>query len=633
MNAKEAKAYAKSSTAYPPTTRLKRGPLIVFAVGAFIFFTIFFSTSSVSDLSTKAKDAAQHLSYPHIPLIPGFHNPFSHDAHKPPVQKNSSSGDTSWFTDWKWLNPFSSSITFDESRSVLPPLGERPHIYTYYDAGVKKNKRVAEAERKLLLAWRRAWWAQGFKPLILGRGDAIKNPRYETMQGLELNDALRAETMRWLAWDHMGHGILANWLVLPMAPHDDHDLSHLRRGRYPKLTRYESLGSGLFAGPAEAIKNAVTAVLLLGDKLAEQKTFLEALPDRDAFEVQAKPAGIAFYDNAALQAHYKPVAERIRTDQAAGLTALGQLINAHLHQTFLTSYAGLEVPNPLDEHLVLLTSQPAAVAAALNACPKSPLPVSCPPNLAPKCTPCAPFPISYPATLSNGTDAFVIGAVPHPYTSALLQAGRPELTVAHVRRYTERDAWLARVTDGSLAMGISAYARIVAFKADVASEEGGGAARAVWGSAERDWRWRDLEWRFGFALAPGGGAVGVSTDEKDGKDGKDGKKGEDRGLVGMEKPEMNKSPEVLGPVFKDMGQQPSRRTLVLQWELVENAREVLNKDKFRGKVDMRKVVEAWHLADAEAWRFVRALEARERMERRKWEEEESKFKGTGVELD
>jgi len=45
---------------------------------------------------------------------------------------------------------------------------------------------------------------------------------------------------------------------------------------------------------------------------------------------------------------------------------------------------------------------------------------------------------------------------------------------------------------------------------------------------------------------------------------------------------------------------------------------------------VRAAVEAWNLADTEAWRFVRAWGARRAMERARWEEEEERFLGEGV---
>ena len=45
------------------------------------------------------------------------------------------------------------------------------------------------------------------------------------------------------------------------------------------------------------------------------------------------------------------------------------------------------------------------------------------------------------------------------------------------------------------------------------------------------------------------------------------------------------------------------------------------------KSNSREMVEAWNLADTEAWRFVRAFAAREKSERKRWEKEERKFAG------
>ena len=45
---------------------------------------------------------------------------------------------------------------------------------------------------------------------------------------------------------------------------------------------------------------------------------------------------------------------------------------------------------------------------------------------------------------------------------------------------------------------------------------------------------------------------------------------------------------------------------------------------------IREAVEAWNLADTEAWKFVRAFGARKAMEKAKWEEEEEKFLEKGM---
>ena len=201
MNSKEARAYAHASSAYSQTQPRRRGPLLIFGLGAFIFFTVFFSTSSVQEVRQVAHEATEHAKghIPTVPNFPGLHNPFAPTVHNPPApQKNSSSGDASWYDHYKWLNPFSSTTTFDE-RSVLPPLKERVPIYAYYDPEAEKNSDIKEQESKLIKIWRRAWWAQGFKPIILGPAEATRNPQFELLQSKKLNPDLEAELLHWLA--------------------------------------------------------------------------------------------------------------------------------------------------------------------------------------------------------------------------------------------------------------------------------------------------------------------------------------------------------------------------------------------------------------------------------------------------
>ena len=118
-------------------------------------------------------------STPRLPKLPPALRPFRPSAHAPPIQPNSTSGDARWHQSWDWRRPFSSAITLDEHRSVLPPLVERPLIFTYYDAGRAESREVDEVENAVLLTWRRAWWAQGFKPVILGRAEARRSELFD----------------------------------------------------------------------------------------------------------------------------------------------------------------------------------------------------------------------------------------------------------------------------------------------------------------------------------------------------------------------------------------------------------------------------------------------------------------------
>lgn len=583
------RAYTNGSTAYPKPPARRRGPLIVTLVGAVICFTIVFSTSSVSQIPATVKEASSRI------------HPFRPAAHEPPaIQKNSTSGEAKWHADWKWLKPFSSSITLDENRSVLPPLRPRPPIYTYYDTETDKKEDVRAAENQLLLIWRRAWWAQGFKPVILGRAEAMSNPHYELLQGKKLTDTLEAELMRWLAWGHMGPGILANWLVLPMGSYDDHLLTNFRKGQYPQLTRYEGLSSGLYSGDRHSIDAAI-AVVMKSAKLETAPSMVEATSDPDMFAVDPRPSDIAFYHPETLDNLYKPVAVTILSNQAKGYTDLANLITSHLHTTFLNNHpSGIAVLTPYASTSATIVGPALSLAASLNTCADSPIPHFCPPNN-PKCTPCTPIKLSFPSNLTNDTSLFTIGTVPHPYTLALLLGKRTDITVRHIRRETSRDRWLDATTQEISSQKLGGSGRIVGFKEVVAGDHS--AARSIWATAEQNLHWRDLEWYFGFSLPRGN----LSVDE----------------LTG---PTTGSQLKLLEDAIKGQSDKDTE-SLEQQGTRLAAAKGVVSSKQAKpsAKVDMREVVEAWNLADMEAWRFVRAYEARGRMERMKWEEEERKF--------
>lgn len=69
---------------------------------------------------------------------------------------------------------------------------------------------------------------------------------------------------------------------------------------------------------------------------------------------------------------------------------------------------------------------------------------------------------------------------------------------------------------------------------------------------------------------------------------------------------------------------PSEDELIVERKLFEKAK-VMGKTEKEDRV--LKAVEAWNLADIEAWKFVKAFMARREVERRKWEEEERKLTG------
>ncbi|KAI9759989.1 MAG: plasma membrane fusion protein prm1 [Chaenotheca gracillima] len=600
----------------------------LFTIGTLIFASSSQSLSSVpsvEDLADLSKHIDDHLpkSLPKI-SIPNFNNPLGPSAHTPPVQANSTSasGETKWHSTWKWLkNPFSSSLTLDENRAVLPPLRTRPPIYTFFDTTVKRDKAAKDAEEKLLLGWRRAWWAQGFRPIVLARAEAMKNPMYETFQfrlrdkdnDMEMDPQLEIELVKWLAWEHMGTGILSNYLAIPMAPFEDPLLSYLRRGEYPQLTRYEGLDGGVFSGERSGISAAVKQALDNPD-LLKAKSFIEAVP-KDAFTVDPSHDGIAFYDMNIINDRYKVVSETYAKSASDGKEALAQLINEHLHSTFQNSFSqGIAVLKPFPAHMTTLVEPALQIADLLGECSSSPMPTSCPPNKN-RCNPCASahrLQITTPSMYRNKTGLYTIGTVPHPYTLTSLMSQREELDARFVRRETTRDQWIFQTTKEYLGTGVSGLRRIIKFKEAVAGEDG--TAHSLWLIPEKEPPTENLEWYFGFKLPVEKSNGGVATPPVPGSD-PNSRRGE------------RKRQGTGGPADPI----PTAEELKQEQGLLVKAKESLKSSNKPQQV-IKGTVEAWSLADTEAWKFVRAFRARSKVERMKWEEEEKQFNGgVGVE--
>ena len=166
-------------------------------------------------------------------------------------------------------------------------------------------------------------------------------------------------------------------------------------------------------------------------------------------------------------------------------------------------------------------------------------------------------------------------------------------------------------TQELLGTGISSFARLPGLKSAVASDYG--SARSLWLTAETPFftsnqkDLEDLEWILGFQI----GRRPVKTG------------GSETLTLGTEiRPAL--SLEEIDPT------RPSAGQLEKQKSLVEKSRNLVKKGEKGGAkqyVQIRDVMEAWNLADTEAWKFVRAFNARRAMERRKWEDDEAVFIG------
>ncbi|KAI9661552.1 MAG: hypothetical protein M1829_006243 [Trizodia sp. TS-e1964] len=590
--------YAYASVHLPPFRFL-------FVFGLFFFFllsTLFYTFSpSISiplpaSVVSLSNSTLQHIPSPHFrPIgIPSIHNPFRPGAHKPPVQANSTSGEASWYNDWAWLNPFSSSITLDEERSVLPPPRNRPRIYTFYDTRKKKDAATQKAEQALLHIWRRAWWAQGFRPVILGREDAMKNPLFEALQLIDnLNPAVEAEAFRWLAWGHMGTGILSHYLALPMASHDAPVLQYLRRGNYPQLTGYKGLDNGLFSGDGASI-NAALKQVLVNSTLNGAGALIPKFP-ANLLKIDPKQASVAYYSNEVLSANYKSIGEAILKSPSEGLNLLAKLVNGHLHLTFHNTYPeGISVLKPLPEHTTALILPALQLAQTLASCPDTPSPKSCPPNHL-KCSPCSEdsLPISTSPSFLNASSHYTIATIPHPYTRISMAHQRDTLDIHFIRGSVERDPWVYAVTEITLGKAVSASPRVVHLKEAIATEWG--KPSSLWLTAEAEMPVpTDLEWHFGFDIANPSALNVTALLQAAGKAGR--------------------------------AEAISEEQYAREAALLEHTRKTVA-NKARVVQQMRDVTEAWNLADMEAWRFSRAWMARKAVERRKWEEDEHGFMG------
>lgn len=548
--------------------------------------------------------------------VPSFHISFRKSSHKPQEQRNSTLGDISWYSDWSWLSPFSSSITLAENRTVLAPLPPRPPVYTYYDPHSDKAEESIKVDQQLLLTWRRAWWAHGFRPVVLGPADAQKHPFFERVQGLLLPQSLGRELNRWLAWGHVGSGMLASWHCVPMGSDDDALLSYLRRGQYPALTKFDGLGTGLFAAENGHINDAIQEILS-SPKLMSTTTVLEILnPER--FKIEQVGA-IAHYDSLTVKYKYPAIAQKMETMPSEGCLALNTLINSHLHSTWQNIFnAGIAVVKPLPHHTTALVAPSVQLANLLAQCPPSMMPSTCPPNRQ-KCTPCVSSRVRI-RTHSSFRDIpslYSIGTVPHPYTLISLNNQSDAITVKHIRRYTDRDPWLTAVTRDILGSGRGGPSRLVRFKEIVASEHG--RSRTLWlaadqtspfssgpnkGLPQEEWL-ADLDWHFGFSIPRAPISHGESIPPVPGPER-------------WPKSEPGLPEERKKSYDPDL---PNEIELAIEMELLEKADRLIKTKNVR-EGQMRNVAEAWNLADTEAWRFARAYRARSLVERLKWEEEE-----------
>lgn len=183
---------------------------------------------------------------------------------------------------------------------------------------------------------------------------------------------------------------------------------------------------------------------------------------------------------------------------------------------------------------------------------------------------------------------------------ALLTSFKDEIDIPWIRWESERDLWITSLTSLLMGTGMSGAPRLVKFKEAVASELG--RSRSLWITAEDEMP-EDLDWHFGFTIPQTAIDTGKSETPVPG-------------------PERRPKPKL---DIKD-GPVPTEDDLKREEVLLEQAKEFEKSSRKTGK-KIRRSIEAWNLADTEAWKFARAFLARNRIERKKWEDEEEHYAG------
>ncbi|RGP72710.1 hypothetical protein FLONG3_6718 [Fusarium longipes] len=576
--------------------------------------------SSVSDLRDSLAKGVSEL------------NPFKGPAHAPPVRAQDSFQGTSWWADWKWLSvPLSSSLTLDGDRALLPPLHDRPFIYCYYDATIKKTREEKDAESKLLLTWRRAWWSQGFQPTILGPSEAMTNPKYQELQRLEVQSELKTDIMRWLAWESMGTGFLVDHTLFPVTHTEDPLLVFLRRGEYPSLTRWKGLGGALIVGSKEDITNTIRK-LMDSTTLKTAKNVIEG-SSKTEFTIDKAQTSLVNYSPGVIEKQYSKVHDSLTSKRARGLGVLDRLINAHLHAAWQSGFpGGIVVLKPFPKHTTEMIAPALKLANSLALCPDNPIPSSCLPGVS-GCNHCTvgtvTMKVTTPEQYQNLSDTFAIGTVPHPWTLATLISGKERVDVSWIREESPRDLWLNTITEGLLGSRVSSNSRIMSFKHAVADEYA--STHALWLTAEADVP-TDLAWQFGFSIPKALGETSMAGNRKSEENQKREKEKNDK-LAKLERADesyIDTRPEKPQPRPHDRPQDkdltPKERQ-IREKALLEHAKKVVAFKKSTVETRLRASLEACNLADTEAWKFTRAFLARRSRERIEWEKHEAKYTG------
>ncbi|KAJ6784119.1 hypothetical protein PWT90_07269 [Aphanocladium album] len=577
-----------------PRLTTRRLTIFLAAVSISAFCLITFLTTGVPSAPSLSKPERKTTTEPRVAesITQSAQRPIAAPVKPPPRQADDAYGKSSWLADPQALSKvFSNEVTLDGDRALLPNLQTRQPIYCYYDALDKIHAAGNDTDTELLLMWRRAWWARGFRPLILGPDEAKSNTLYAKLDSMQVSAELKGDLLRWLAWDTMDGGLLSQPILFPMGT-DYNFLPALRRGEYNSLSRAGNLSSALFWGSREQVHAAVRKAMD-STSFGSATSLLDIL-DADTVVEQVTPPVLAYYNATTMAKKYPKLVLDKNKEKFGSLR--NELINAHLQSSWQNSYfMGIDIVKPFPDHMTAMVRNATDLANALASCPPTPLAGSCPPNI-PKCGPCGattPLVVRTPKTFMNESSVFTIGMVPHPWTRTVL-ANFHERLNASIIRESERDGWLYSITEGLLGNHRSRYSQVLQFKKAVSGDTAD--TRTLWITAEDPFP-TELDWHFGFAIPKqiidnGRSESPVPSDHINDKD----------------RPDLAFGPEARN---HDM----DKELLILG-----HAKDIIALPRSTTETRRRASLEAWHMADTEAWRFTRATHDRRTLERKQWED-------------
>lgn len=330
-----------------------------------------------------------------------------------------------------------------------------------------------------------------------------------------------------------------------------------RRCEFGRLTSYKSTGEQLLHGNQEAYGQLIQ---FIADNSAKFNTVSEEHLISDImhtrFNIEPTLEGVVTYSSPAVEELFPTLKPKL----------LSSLINAHLHEHFLRQHPVVAIVDPVeDSQLTVFRQQVALFANSIAQCPSSPIAGSCPPKLH-GCRPCKPGSVVRLRTLATiPHNAFVLVAVPHPYTFLSYVNQKQNLDARFVRD-TRRDSWVVSVTSEIADKGTGGFQRTQIVKEYVETDSTTMFDSKIPAGIWQTWEELDL-------------------------DGLESTLGFEVEVVEDKKHETSRAPDSSSIPF--------------------NAKDrVLSQSSERS----RDMVESWNLAWTELWYFIRALQRRRKSE-------------------